>query len=178
MPLRPIRILRVRKALGPAHAGRLLAGGAARPCAIGRAGLKPAALKREGDGATPTGRFRIFRQWRRADRWTVRVVGLAERRIGRDDGWCENPADRRYNRPVKTAPGAAHDRLWREDRLYDFLLELDHNARPRAAGRGSAVFLHLCRPGRTATAGCVALEPGDLRRLLPRLSRHVAIEIT
>lgn len=177
MPVRPIAILRVRRAIGPIHAGRLIAGGLALPCALGRSGLRPAPLKREGDGTTPTGCFRILRQWRRPDRWRILAPGWPARRIGPADGWCENPGDRRYNRPVRLAPGEAHDRLWREDRLYDLVLELDHNARPRIAGRGSAVFVHLCRPGRTATAGCVALDPADLRRLLPRLARRTAIEI-
>ncbi|TMJ25650.1 MAG: L,D-transpeptidase catalytic domain protein, partial [Alphaproteobacteria bacterium] len=82
-----------------------------------------------------------------------------------------------YNRPTRLAADAAGDRLWRDDHLYDFLVELDHNARPRVAGRGSAVFLHLARPGFRPTAGCVALAPESFRRLLVRLGPGTRIVI-
>jgi L,D-peptidoglycan transpeptidase YkuD (ErfK/YbiS/YcfS/YnhG family) len=67
--------------------------------------------------------------------------------------------------------------LTRSDQLYDLLIELDHNARPRVAGRGSAVFIHVARPGLAPTAGCVALTRAALRRLLARLGPHTRIEI-
>jgi L,D-peptidoglycan transpeptidase YkuD (ErfK/YbiS/YcfS/YnhG family) len=73
--------------------------------------------------------------------------------------------------------GRTGDRLWREDRLYDLIIELDHNTRPRVPGRGSAVFIHVARPGFAPTAGCVALEAGRLRLLLERLGRRTRIDI-
>lgn len=172
-----LKVLRVRRAVGPIHRAKVLAGEQAIPCAIGRGGMRVAGLKREGDGATPIGRFRILRVWRRADRWATRAQFWPETRIAPTTGWCEEPTDRRYNRPVEVAPGSNHDRLWREDRLYDLVIEIDHNWRPRVKGRGSAVFVHLCRPGKTPTAGCVAFEPADLRRLLPRLGAGVVLDI-
>jgi L,D-peptidoglycan transpeptidase YkuD (ErfK/YbiS/YcfS/YnhG family) len=74
-------------------------------------------------------------------------------------------------------PGAAGDRLWRDDHLYDLIIELDHNTRPRISGRGSAVFVHVARPGLAPTAGCVALKPGSLRKLLKNLSKKTRINI-
>jgi L,D-peptidoglycan transpeptidase YkuD (ErfK/YbiS/YcfS/YnhG family) len=145
------------------------------PVALGRSGIR--ADKREGDGGTPRGRFRLVRLWWRADRGPRPRTLLPVRRIGTGDGWCENPADRRYNWPILLPKGAPGDRLWRADRLYDFIIELDHNTRPRAAGRGSAVFIHVARPGFAPTAGCVALEANSLRRLLERLGPKTRIEI-
>jgi L,D-peptidoglycan transpeptidase YkuD (ErfK/YbiS/YcfS/YnhG family) len=98
-------------------------------------------------------------------------------RIAADDGWCENPADRHYNRPLKVPAGSAADRLKRADHLYDFIVELDHNTRPRIAGRGSAVFIHAARSGFAPTAGCVALELNALRRLLARLGPRTKIVV-
>jgi L,D-peptidoglycan transpeptidase YkuD (ErfK/YbiS/YcfS/YnhG family) len=144
--------------------------------ALGRAGVK--ANKREGDGATPRGCFRLVRLWWRADRLVRPISALPTRPIAADDAWCEEPADRRYNRPVKLASARAGDRLRRDDSLYDLLIELDHNTRPRIAGRGSAIFIHVARAGLKPTAGCVALEAGALRRLLLRLKRRSAIEIS
>ncbi len=108
------------------------------------------------------------------------VAGRAEilaRRIGKNDGWCEDPRARNYNRPVKLSAQSGTDRLWREDHLYDLIVELDHNTRPRVPYRGSAVFIHFARIGFTPTAGCVALKRGHLQKLLPLLARDCWVEI-
>jgi L,D-peptidoglycan transpeptidase YkuD (ErfK/YbiS/YcfS/YnhG family) len=165
----------VRTSPGTRTRGILRAGPFRLPAALGRGGIR--ANKREGDGATPRGRFRLVRLWWRADRAPRPPTALPVRRIGPANAWCEDPADRRYNRPVRLAPGEAGDRLRREDRLYDYVIELDHNARPRVAGRGSAVFVHVARPGFSPTAGCVALEAKALRRLLARLGPDTRIHI-
>jgi len=142
---------------------------------LGRAGIR--ANKREGDGGTPRGIFRPKRLWWRADRAIPPRTGLPRRRIRPDDGWCEDPADRHYNRRVRVPKDSPADRLWRGDGLYDLIVELDHNTRPRVAGRGSAVFIHMARPGFTPTAGCIALAAPALRRLLERIGPRTRIEI-
>jgi L,D-peptidoglycan transpeptidase YkuD (ErfK/YbiS/YcfS/YnhG family) len=145
------------------------------PVALGRSGIK--ANKLEGDGATPRGVFRPVRVWWRADRGSRPRTLLPVRRISPADAWCEDPADRRYNRPFRRAPGEAGDRLWRDDHLYDLIVEIDHNRRPRVARRGSAVFIHIARPGFGPTAGCMALKPAALRRLITELSSRTRIVI-
>ena len=99
------------------------------------------------------------------------------RRIRSDDGWCEDPRDRHYNRPIRLEPDHPGDRLKRSDRLYDLIVELDHNTRPRIAGRGSAVFMHVARPGFAPTAGCVALTAPALRRLVARVTPRTRIVV-
>ncbi len=69
------------------------------------------------------------------------------------------------------------DRLWRDDRLYDLIIEIDHNTRPRIAGRGSAVFIHVARDGFGPTAGCIAMSAHDLQRLLRRVGPRTRIMI-
>jgi L,D-peptidoglycan transpeptidase YkuD (ErfK/YbiS/YcfS/YnhG family) len=170
-----LRRLVVRRKPAQPTRGVLLAGTLALPVALGRAGIK--ANKREGDGATPRGTFRLKRLWWRADRQPRPATGLPARRIGPNDGWCEDPSDRCYNRPIKLAPASAADRLARADGLYDFIIEIDHNTRPRVAGRGSAVFIHVARPGFAPTAGCVALEFNSLRRLLARVGPRTRIMV-
>jgi L,D-peptidoglycan transpeptidase YkuD (ErfK/YbiS/YcfS/YnhG family) len=157
------------------HGGWLLAGSLRLPVALGGAGL--VTLKREGDGATPRGQFRPVRLWWRADSGVRPRTGLPVRRIRRGDAWCEDPGDRRYNRPIRLSEGVAGDRLWRADRLYDLVLEIDHNCRPRIKGRGSAIFIHVARPDLAPTAGCVALPAAGLRRLLARLCANTRIRI-
>lgn len=160
---------------GERSRGWLLTGSLALPVALGRGGIK--ANKREGDGGTPRGTFRLRRLWWRADRFARPMTHLPTRRIGPQDGWCEDPYDRHYNQPIRVPKGSAGDRLRRDDRLYDFIIELDHNTRPRVAGRGSAVFVHVARPGFAPTAGCVALTTGALRRLIGRVGKRTRIVI-
>jgi L,D-peptidoglycan transpeptidase YkuD (ErfK/YbiS/YcfS/YnhG family) len=145
------------------------------PVALGRGGVK--ANKREGDGATPRGRFRLKRLWWRAGRHIRPATMLPSTAIKPDDGWCEDPADRRYNQRIKVPPQSNADRLTRLDNLYDFIIEIDHNTRPRIAGRGSAVFIHVARAGFAPTAGCVALTLPSLRRLLAQLGPRTKIVV-
>jgi len=168
-----LSMIRVAARPGCATQGILCAGPLRLVTALGRGGIR--ADKREGDGGTPRGRFRLLRLWFRADRGPRPASLLPLRRIGRHDAWCEDPADRRYNRFLRLPPERGGDRLWRDDRLYDLVVELDHNTRPRVARRGSAVFIHIARPGLRPTAGCVALPAPALRRLLRRLGPHSRI---
>jgi L,D-peptidoglycan transpeptidase YkuD (ErfK/YbiS/YcfS/YnhG family) len=168
-------VFTVARAPGQPSRGILRGYGTALPVALGRAGI--AANKREGDGGTPRGRFRLLRLWWRGDRMPRPRTALPLRRIERDDAWCEDASDRRYNRPIRLMSGAPGDRLWRDDHLYDLIIELDHNTRPRIAGRGSAVFVHVARPNRGPTAGCVALDARALYRLLSRLGPQTGIDI-
>ena len=167
--------LRVRPRPGNRSQGWLTAGPLAIHVALGRGGIR--ANKREGDGGTPRGRFRLVRLWWRADRHPRPRTLLPARRITPDIAWSEDPHDRRYNRPFRRGPDAPGDRLCREDQLYDFIIEIDHNTRPRVAGRGSAVFVHVARPGFRPTAGCVAMTLPRLRWLLQRIGRNTRIVI-
>ena len=151
----------------------LVAGQRAIRAAVGRASIQ--ATKREGDGATPAGQFHPVRLWWRADRLPRPRTLLPVQRITADVAWCEDPEDRRYNRPFRRSANEPGDRLKRADGLYDLIVEIDHNARPRIAGHGSAVFIHVARPGLAPTGGCVALSRGDLQRLVLRLSPKTRI---
>ena len=94
------------------------------------------------------------------------------------DGWCDASGDRNYNRAVKLPYPASAEQMWREDELYDLVVVLGHNMRPRARGLGSAIFMHVARPDYAPTAGCVALSPPHLARLLGRLRPGAMIVVT
>jgi L,D-peptidoglycan transpeptidase YkuD (ErfK/YbiS/YcfS/YnhG family) len=165
----------IRRAPGNPRQGRVaLAHGVAR-AALGRGGV--AALKREGDGTTPLGHFPVRAVLYRADRVTRPRTPFPFRAIRSDDAWSEDPADRSYNRLVKASPRPGIDRLRRDDHLYDVILVLGFNDRPRVRGRGSAIFVHLARQGYAPTAGCIGLAPRDLRALLRELRRGASIVV-
>jgi L,D-peptidoglycan transpeptidase YkuD (ErfK/YbiS/YcfS/YnhG family) len=94
------------------------------------------------------------------------VTALPRRAIRPDDGWCDAPADRNYNRRVRLPYLASTERLSRDDALYDIVVVLDYNIRHRSRGAGSAIFMHVARPGWLPTEGCIALAEHDLRRVL------------
>lgn len=162
-----IGTIRVRHLPGARHRGVMEVGGRTFPVALGRGGI--AFDKREGDGHTPAGTWRILRLIYRDDRGRRPTTRLAAKPIGTSDGWCDDPQDRRYNQPVRLPLSASHERMRRDDGLYDLVLILDHNMRPRVKGRGSAVFIHIAKPGLKPTEGCVALPAAELKRLVPRL---------
>ncbi len=135
-------------------------------CALGKNGVRPAEDKREGDGASPLGTWAIRRVLYRPDRGPVPVTALPVTALTPDDGWCDAPADPLYNQPVPLPYPASHEVLWREDGVYDLIVILGHNDDPPVPGMGSAIFLHLARPGFTGTEGCIALTRPDLEALL------------
>ncbi|HXN66169.1 MAG TPA: L,D-transpeptidase family protein [Bradyrhizobium sp.] len=172
---RPLAAISVRAAAGNPRRGWLTAGGRTVPVALGRGGIM--ANKREGDGGTPRGTFRPRQLWWRADRHPRPRTFLAVRAIGPEDAWCEDPSSRHYNRPVRLDAARSGDRLMRDDHLYDFVVEIDHNTSPRITGRGSAVFLHLARDNFGPTAGCVSMTKAAMLRLLQRLGPQTKIVI-
>jgi L,D-peptidoglycan transpeptidase YkuD (ErfK/YbiS/YcfS/YnhG family) len=145
------------------------------PCALGRSGSR--VRKREGDGATPIGRWPIDGILFRPDRMGRPRTKLPVQRVRRTDGWCDAPGDRNYNRLVRHPYPASAERLWREDGLYDLVVVLGHNQRPRLRGAGSAIFMHIARPGYLPSEGCIALERGHLLRVLERLRPGAAIAV-
>jgi L,D-peptidoglycan transpeptidase YkuD (ErfK/YbiS/YcfS/YnhG family) len=159
------------RAISPrAQKGVLIAGTLRIPCTLGRSGVT--SLKREGDGATPRGRLKLRALLYRADQFLRIRSALAARPLKPDEGWCEVSADRNYNRPVTLPYAAAHERMWRGDRLYDVVGLLGWNERPRRRNGGSAIFFHISRDDGGPTAGCIAVSMKDMRRLLPLLSRQ------
>ena len=133
-------------------------------CAIGRGSVDH--KRREGDGITPVGRWPMRRVLYRAARLPPPATALPCAAIGPDDGWCDDPADPAYNQPVRLPYPASHERLTRDDHLYDLVVVLGYNDDPVVAGAGSAIFLHLARSDYGPTEGCVALARPDLLEVL------------
>lgn len=170
-----VDVVRVTRVPGQPCRAKLIAAGTTLPCAIGPAGIVH--RKREGDGATPAGRFRVLRGLYRGDRVGRPPTALPMRAVRRDDGICDDPRAPVYNRFVHLPVPWSHETLWRTDAVYDVVLVVDHNLAPRVRGHGSAIFFHVARPDFSPTAGCVAISAAAMRKLLPRLSRRTVLVI-
>jgi L,D-peptidoglycan transpeptidase YkuD (ErfK/YbiS/YcfS/YnhG family) len=169
------RVATVSALSASASRGRLTLGSLTFPCALGRTGCR--AGKRESDGATPVGLWRVRALLYRPDRVRRPRTQLPVRTIRLHDGWCDAPADRNYNRLVGHPYPASAERLWRADELYDVVVVLGYNDRPRVRGRGSAIFMHVVRSGYAPTEGCIALARAHLLRLLERLGSRPAVAV-
>ncbi|MDQ0457319.1 L,D-transpeptidase family protein [Rhizobium paknamense] len=162
----------VRPKPGHPQQGILQAGPLRLSAALGRSGI--VTRKREGDGGTPRGQMRLLSGFHRGK--TV-ATSLPMRRITANLLWCDAPAHPAYNRLVRLPLAVSHERLLRQDDLYDFCLVMDWNVNRRQRGCGSAIFFHQARPGYRPTEGCVAVAPRDMRRLLPHLSRRTVMKV-
>lgn len=139
------------------------------PCAIGRGGITN--NKREGDGATPAGLYRLehLSIFFRPDRVSASQWEPLRRRYI----WSDDVNDPRYNKPgdfADTDNGRlSHERMWRADPLYNLVADFGYNSDPVVPGAGSAVFIHAWRKPRHPTEGCIAFDPKDLRWILDNL---------
>lgn len=162
-------------------AGKLIFDENELPCALGKGGLKPFQDKHEGDGASPIGSWPIRYVYYRPDRLDRPDTQLDVRALMPDDGWCDDPEHPLYNQPVKLPFEASHEKLWRDDHVYDIIVVLGHNDAPIIKNKGSAIFLHIAREnadgGFEPTEGCVALRREHVLLLLKEAEKETYVSI-
>ncbi|MEM8811716.1 MAG: L,D-transpeptidase family protein [Pseudomonadota bacterium] len=155
--------------------GWLVMGAVHYPCALGSGG--PVIAKREGDGGTPIAPLPLIGGHYRVDRIRRLRSGIALTPIRPNDGWCDDPSDGRYNRPVRLPIAAGHETMCRADHLYDVVIILDWNISRRCRGRGSAIFFHLAHDDFRPTAGCIAVSARAMELILPRLTPGTVLRV-
>ncbi len=155
--------------------GLLTCGNLTLRCALGRSGIR--STKREGDGATPRGIFRIESAFYRRDRLRRPATGLSVLATKANDGWCDATEDRNYNRRVTHPYPASAEHLWRRDGLYDVVVVVGYNRNPRRRAAGSAIFMHVAEKGLRPTEGCVALPRRDLLKVIARIGTRTRLVV-
>ncbi|MEM9669665.1 MAG: L,D-transpeptidase family protein [Pseudomonadota bacterium] len=146
-------------------------------CSSGKGGRVPANQKKEGDGASPIGNWRLKHVYFRADRMAEPATVLPVTAIKPNDGWCDDPADRNYNKLIERPYPASHEKMWRDDYVYDVVIEITHNDNPPISGLGSAIFMHIAKPDYQPTEGCIALTLDDLLSVLSRADANTFLTI-
>jgi L,D-peptidoglycan transpeptidase YkuD (ErfK/YbiS/YcfS/YnhG family) len=137
-------------------------------------GLQPAELntsplKKEGDGKSPAGIFRITHVFGYGDRAFKMKYLKADSTV-----FCvDDIASVNYNQIVNTQ---AIDKDWnsaeemkRKDHLYRWGAVVAYNTQPVIKGNGSCIFLHIWRSPASGTAGCTAMTEVNLVTLLESL---------
>ena len=156
--------------------GLLIFGHKTMPCILGKNGI--GARKLEGDGVTPAGIYKILFGYYRKDRIGHLSSNIKLYPIKQNYGWCDDPNSSLYNRFVLLPVKQSHEKLWRQDHLYDICLVLDHNQHPRKRNGGSAIFFHLIAKDNQPTQGCIGVSQAQMRKILARCATDCQIEIS
>lgn len=146
-------------------------------CALGGGGVVSAVNKQEGDGCTPAGLYGLGVFYYRADKGEAPKTPLKTIALTPDDGWCDEPNDKNYNKHVKLPINASAENLWRDDQCYDLILTTSHNSNPAKANKGSAIFIHVARDGLLPTRGCIALAKPDLIEIVKSINQNTIIRV-
>jgi len=144
-------------------------------CALGKGGVNKKI--KEGDGITPKGVFKITKIYYRADKNKIIKTNIKKIKITKNMGWCDDPISRFYNRQIKLPSKYSHEKLYRNDDLYDLIAVLNYNTNPIIKNKGSAIFMHIAKNSYKKTEGCIALKKKHLINILGQIKKNTKIKI-
>jgi len=144
-------------------------------CALGKAGIKK--KEREGDNVTPKGIFKINKIYYRPDKIKNIKTLIKKIKIKKNMGWCDDSSSSFYNQQIELPSKFSHERLYRNDNLYDLILILNYNTNPIMKNKGSAIFIHIAKKYYRKTKGCIALKKKNLIELASKIKKNTKIKI-
>jgi len=144
-------------------------------CSFGKNGFTK--NKREGDGKTPMGNFKILKCYYRSDRIKKPKTKIRCFKITRKMGWCDDPKSPQYNKLIHLPSKYHHEKLYKKDHTYDVILVLNYNTYPVKKLHGSAIFIHIAKRYFKPTLGCVALEKKKIIFLLKKINSYTSVKI-
>jgi L,D-peptidoglycan transpeptidase YkuD (ErfK/YbiS/YcfS/YnhG family) len=144
-------------------------------CALGEAGIKK--KNKEGDSITPKGIFKIIKMYYRPDRIKNITTNVKKIKIKKNMGWCDDSTSHFYNQQIKLPNKFSHEKLFRNDNLYDLILVLNYNINPTIKHKGSAIFIHIAKNSYKRTKGCIALKKENLIELISKIKKNTKIKI-
>ena len=144
-------------------------------CSIGKNGATK--NKIEGDKKTPVGTYSIGNLYYRKDKHIKPVTNLKCIPIKKKMGWCNDPDNKKYyNKLFIIKKNIGHEKLFRKDYKYDFLIPILYNTKKTIPGKGSAIFIHLTNDYKS-TLGCIALKKNDFLILLRLINKKTKLKI-
>ena len=144
-------------------------------CALGKAGIKK--KEKEGDNVTPKGIFKITSMYYRPDRIKNITTAVKKIKIKKNIGWCDDPDSHFYNQQISLPNKFGHEKLYRNDHIYDLILVINYNTNPIIKNKGSAIFIHIAKKNYKKTKGCIALKRANLIQLVSQLKKNTKIKI-
>ena len=143
-------------------------------CCIGKNNFSK--KKIEGDKKTPIGVFDLGDLYYRADRFKKPFTSLKTHKINKNMAWCNDVNHKKYNKLIKINKNISHEKMFRNDYKYDFIIPIKYNTNNTKLGKGSAVFIHLTKNYKP-TAGCIAISKKDFLILLKIIDKKTKIKI-
>ena len=144
-------------------------------CCIGKNGLTK--NKIEGDKKTPKGVFSLGILYYRKNRNIKPITKIKCVPISKKMGWCNDLKNKKfYNKLIKIDKKIKHEKLYRNDYKYDYLLPVNYNTKKTILGKGSAIFIHLSKNYKP-TAGCIAIQKKDFLILLKLINKKTKLKI-
>ena len=143
-------------------------------CCIGKNGLKK--NKTEGDKCTPKGIFKLGKLYYRKDRVKKPVTNLKIKDIKKNMGWCNDSKNKLYNQEIKVNKNIKHEKLFRKDYKYNYILVIEYNTKKIKPNKGSAIFIHLTKNFKP-TEGCIALLQKDFLIMVKLINKKSTIKI-
>jgi L,D-peptidoglycan transpeptidase YkuD (ErfK/YbiS/YcfS/YnhG family) len=144
-------------------------------CALGKAGVKK--KTKEGDNITPKGTFKIIKIYYRSDKIKKIETLIKKNKIKKNMGWCDDPNSRFYNKLINLPTKYSHEKLYRNDGLYDLIVVLSYNTNPIIKNKGSAIFMHIAKNSYKKTKGCIALKKEHLIKIISKIKKNTKIKI-
>ena len=92
--------------------------------------------------------------------------------------WEDNPKKKNYNKLITVKNFSHNEKMKRTDHLYDLILVIEYNTKKIIKGKGSAIFIHLAKPGYKPTQGCIALSKKSFLDILGKITSKEKIKIT
>jgi len=128
-------------------------------------------IKREGDGKSPAGIFRLSGAFGYAEPESVKWIHMPYVQCTSVLECVDDTQSAHYNTVVEHPKVAKPDwqsfeHMLRNDDAYRFGLFVDHNANPPVSGGGSCIFVHIWKDATTGTSGCTAMAAERLEELL------------
>jgi len=144
-------------------------------CALGKGGVKKKII--EGDNITPKGIFKIIKIYYRPDKIKKIKTLIKKIKIKKNMGWCDDPNSDFYNKQIKLPTKLSHEKLYRNDNLYDLIAVLNYNTNPIIKNKGSAIFMHIGKDSYKKTKGCIALKREHLITIISKIKKNTKIKI-
>ena len=144
-------------------------------CCVGLGGFTKDKI--EGDKKTPKGEFKLGNLFFRNDRNKRPETSLKTIVLKKNMGWCDDVNSKKYyNKLINIKSKVRHEKLFRRDFKYDYLIHIKYNCKKNKLGKGSAIFIHLTK-NYNPTAGCIALSKKDFLILTKIIKRNTTIKI-
>lgn len=125
-------------------------------------------IKREGDGKSPAGVFKLASIFGVAD--NPDFLKMPYTKLAETTECVDDVSSKNYNSIVDNKQVAvdwtSSEKMLSIGERYVWGVTVSHNSAPRQSGKGSCIFLHVWGDAQTGTSGCTAMKKENIETIL------------